>query len=123
MVVGENFGKFDESGATYQSFPPFKFTSKTADIIIIIIIIIYFTSYALDSCHDYWEKFNLKYFHPVKQKSDLPDPSGSLNETVPLTAVAAVNVKVAEALNEAEVKKSASRACGAYSFLTSAQKY
>ena len=65
----------------------------------------------------------LKYFHPVKQKPDLPDPSGPLSQAVPPTAIAAANVKVAEALNDAEVKKSASRARGTYSFLTSAQKY
>jgi len=38
------------------------------------------------------------YFHPVKQKPDLPDPSGSLSETVPLTAIASVNVKVGKHL-------------------------
>ena len=59
----------------------------------------------------------------MKQKPDLPDPSGPLSQAVPPTAIAAANVKVAEALNDAEVKKSASRARGTYSFLTSAQKY
>jgi len=70
---------------------------------------------------------NLEYFHPVKQKPNLPDPSGplslALSETVLSTAIAATNIKVTKALNEAEVKKSASRACETYSFLMSAQKY
>ena len=65
----------------------------------------------------------LKYFHPVKQKPDLPDPNGPLSQSLPSTAIAAANVKVTDALNEAEVKKSASRTRGTYSFLTSAQKY
>ena len=82
--------------------------------------------------HDYREKFHpaktcsmsiLKYFHPVKQKPDLPDPSGPLSQTVPPTAIAAANIKVTEALNEAEVRQSASRSRGTYSFLTPAQKY
>jgi len=34
----------------------------------------------------------------VKQKLDLPDPSGPLSETVPLTAIAAGNIKVAKYL-------------------------
>ena len=65
----------------------------------------------------------LKYFHPVKQKPDLPDPSGPLRKKVPSTAIAAANGKVTEAINEAKVKKRASRARGTYSFLTPAQKY
>ena len=35
------------------------------------------------------------------------------------TAIAAANVKVTEALNKAEAKKSADKACGTYSFLMS----
>ena len=42
---------------------------------------------------------------------------------MPPTAIVAVNVKVNEALNEAELKKNASRACGTYSFLMLVQKY
>ena len=49
----------------------------------------------------------LTYFHPVKQKPDLPDPSGPLKEKVPPAAIAAANAKVVEAINKAEVKKSA----------------
>ena len=75
----------------------------------------------------YWVKMCamliLKYFHPVKQKSNLPDLRGPLSQSLPPTAIAAANIKVSEALNEAEVKKSASMACGTYLFLTSAQKY
>ena len=65
---------------------------------------------------------NLEYFNPLKQKPDLPDPSGPLSEALPSIAIVAANVKVAEALNEGEVKKSASRAHGTYSFLMSTQK-
>ena len=65
----------------------------------------------------------LKYFHSVKQKPDLPDPSGPLREKVLPTAIATANAKVAEAIDEAEVKKRASRARGTYSFLTPAHKY
>ena len=64
----------------------------------------------------------LKYFCPLREKPDLPDPSGPLRETVLSTAIVAANAKVNEALNEAELKKSASRARGMYSFLTPAQK-
>ena len=49
----------------------------------------------------------LPYFHPVKQKPDLPDPSGPLKEKVLPAAIAAANAKVVEAINEAELKKSA----------------
>jgi len=35
----------------------------------------------------------------VKQKPDLPDLSGPLSKTVPLTAIAAANVKVAKYFN------------------------
>ena len=48
----------------------------------------------------------LTYFHPVKQKADLPDPSGPLKEKVPPAAIAAANTKVVEAIDEAEVKRS-----------------
>ena len=61
----------------------------------------------------------LKCFRPLREKPDLPDLSGPLRETVPPTAIVAANTKV----NEAELKKSASRAHGTYSFLTPAQKY
>ena len=65
----------------------------------------------------------LMYFHPVKQKPDLPDPSGPLKEKVPPAAIAAANAKVVESIDEAEVKKKASSTHGNYSFLTPAQKY
>ena len=47
----------------------------------------------------------LKYFRPLREKPDLPDPSGPLRETVPPTTIVAANAKVIEALNEAELKK------------------
>ena len=65
----------------------------------------------------------LKYFHPLREKPDLPDPSAPLRETVPPTGIVAANMKVNEALTEAELKKSASRARGTYSFLMPEQKY
>ena len=65
----------------------------------------------------------LKYFRPLSEKPDLPDPSTPLRETVPPTAIVAANMKVNEALTEAELKKSASRARGTYSFLMPEQKY
>ena len=46
----------------------------------------------------------LKYFRPLREKPDLPDPSAPLRETVPPTATVEANVKVSEALNEAELK-------------------
>ena len=65
----------------------------------------------------------LNYFCPLREKPDFPDPSGPLKKAVPPTAIVVVNMKVNEALNEAELKKSASRARGTYSNLTSARKY
>ena len=59
----------------------------------------------------------------MREKPDLPDPSGPLRETVPPTAIVSVKAKVNEALNDVELKKSASRDCGTYSFLTPGQKY
>ena len=47
----------------------------------------------------------LKYFCPLREKPDLPDPSGLLRETVPPTAIVAANVKVIDTLNEAELKR------------------
>ena len=61
----------------------------------------------------------LKYFRPLREKPDLPDLSGPLRETMPLTTIVEGNVKV----NEAELKKSASQARGTYSFLMPAQKF
>ena len=65
----------------------------------------------------------LKYFHPLREKPDLQDPSGPLRKTVPPTAIVEANVKVNGALNEVELKKSASQACGTCSFLMPVQKY
>ena len=51
----------------------------------------------------------LSYFRPVKQKQDLPGPSGPLNELIPSTAIASANVKVHAALEEGEeIKKKVS---------------
>ena len=55
----------------------------------------------------------------MREKPDLPDPSGPLKETVLPAAIVAVSVK----FNEADLKKIASRARGMYSFLMPAQKY
>ena len=63
----------------------------------------------------------LNYFRPVKQKLDLPDPSGPLSK-LPSTAIASANVKVLAALEDGEeMKKKVSR--GPYLSLTPAQKY
>ena len=43
----------------------------------------------------------------MKQKPHLPDPSGPLIEKLPPAAIAAANAKVVEAIDEAEIKKSA----------------
>ena len=64
----------------------------------------------------------LKYFRPLREKPDLPDPSAPLRETVPPTAI--LEAKVNEALNEASgIEEKCKRACGTYSFLTPVQKY
>ena len=55
----------------------------------------------------------------MRGKLHLPDPSGPLRETVPPAAIVTANMKV----NEAELKKIASRARGMYSFLMPVQKY
>ena len=55
----------------------------------------------------------------MREKPHLPDPSGPLRETVPPAAIVTANMKV----NEAELKKIASRARGMYSFLMPVQKY
>ena len=47
---------------------------------------------------------------PLREKPDLSDPSGPLRKTVPPTAIVAANMKV----NEAELKKIASRARAMY---------
>ena len=44
----------------------------------------------------------LKYFRPLREKPDFPDPIGPLTETVPPTAIVKVNVKI----NKPELKKS-----------------
>ena len=44
----------------------------------------------------------LKYFRHLREKPDLPDPSGPLRVALPPTAIVAVNMKVNEALNEVE---------------------
>ena len=44
----------------------------------------------------------LKYFRPLREKPDLPDPIGPLRETVLPTAIVKVNVKI----NKPELKKS-----------------
>ena len=37
-----------------------------------------------------------KYFRPLKEQQDLPDPTGPLSEKVPSMAIAPANVKVVE---------------------------
>ena len=112
-MVGENFGEFGKSKAICQSFTHPNLHLKKLRIV----------DYQKIHRAKTHTMSILKYFHPLREKPDLPDPSGPLRETVPPTAIVAANVKVNEALNEAELKKSASRARGTYSFLTPAQKY
>ena len=94
---GENFGKFGESEAICQSFthPNLHFRKLHINIV--------------DYQKIHWAKIHtmsiLKYFCPLREKPDLPDPSGLLRETVPPTAIVAANVKVIDALNEAELKR------------------
>ena len=38
----------------------------------------------------------LKYFHPIKQTPDLPDPDGPLSENMPSSAVSSANAKVTD---------------------------
>jgi len=45
-----------------------------------------------------------------------------LKEKVSKTAIVAANAKIDEAIDEAEVRKRASRACGTYLFMIQAQK-
>ena len=59
---------------------------------------------------------------PLKQKPDLPDPSGPLSKQIPSTAIASANVKVLEALKEhGEEKKKRPRR--PYLLLMPSQKY
>ena len=96
MVAGENFNVFGESEAICQSFTHpnlhFKKTAHTVD----------YQKIHRAKIH---AMFIWKYFHPLREKPDLPDPNGLFRETVPLTAIVAVNVKVNEALNEVELKR------------------
>ena len=69
----------------------------------------------------------LKFVRPLKQKRpDLPDPAGPLSEKIPLTAIAAANVKVEKALEEDKVKKSESwqgPQGKSYLFVTGTQRF
>ena len=106
---GENFGGFGESEAIHQSFTRPNLHFKKLRIV--------------DYQNIHRVKMHamsiLNYFHPLKEKRDLPDPSGPLRETVLSTAIVEAIMKV----SEAELKKSASRAHGTYSFLTPVQKF
>ena len=97
-MAGENFGEFGESEAIRQSFTRPNLHFKKQRIV--------------DYQNIHRAKLHamsiLKYFRPLREKPDLPDPSGPLREAVSPTAIVEANVKV----NEAELKKSASRARG-----------
>ena len=45
----------------------------------------------------------LKYFRPVKEKLELPDPIGSLDGSKPSSAVSSANTKVTDALKNNKV--------------------
>ena len=91
---GGNFGEFDESGAICQSFTRSNLQQK-----------LWITEKKFNGRKRAMHMSILTYFYPVKQKPDLPDPSGPLKEKVPPAAIAAASAKVVEAINEAEVKK------------------
>ena len=97
-MAGENFGEFGEFKAIHQSFTRPNLHFKKLRIV--------------DYQNIYQAKIHamsiLKYFCPLREKPDLPDPSGPLREAVSPTAIVEANVKV----NEAELKKSASWAHG-----------
>ena len=87
-MAGENFGEFGESEAICQSFthPNLHYTAHTVD----------YQKIHQAKIH---AMFIWKYLRPLREKSDLPDPSGLFRETVSPTAIVAANVKVNEALN------------------------
>jgi len=58
---------------------------------------------------------------PLKQKSDLVDPVGPLNEKLPSSAISAANKKVIKALDDSQESKKRSRRPNLS--LNSAQKY
>ena len=60
----------------------------------------------------------LKYFRPIKQTPDLPDPNGPLSENMPSSAVSSANAKVTDVF-----EKQTSSIRGPYLTLTPTQKY
>ena len=61
----------------------------------------------------------LKYFRPTKEKLELPDPNGSLNGSMPSSAVSSANAKAKDVLE----KQMSTGSRGPYLTLTPAQKY
>ena len=61
----------------------------------------------------------LKYFHPTKEKLELPDPNGLLSGSMPSSAVSSVNAKVKDVLK----KQTSTGSRGPYLTITPAQKY
>ena len=62
----------------------------------------------------------LTYFHPVKRKPDLPDPSGPLKEKVPPATIAAANAKVVEATDQRiNIEQTAKNSRGTWLTVTS----
>ena len=56
----------------------------------------------------------LKYFHPIVDKKQLPDPSGPLSKVVPSSSIASCNAKVSEVLKQAKqsINMEAIHRCG-----------
>ena len=83
MVAGENFGEFGESEAIRQSFTHPNLHFKKLRIV----------DYQKIHRAKMYAMSILKYFRPLWEKPDLPDPSGPLRETVLPAAIFAANVK------------------------------
>ena len=93
-MAGENFGEFGESEAIRQSFTHPNLHFKKLRIVD-------YQKIHRAKIHAVHTMSILKYFRPLREK---PDPSAPLRETVRPTAIVEANVKVSEALNEAELK-------------------
>ena len=86
----ENFGEFGKTGAICQSF--------TCQYLYYIAKTLSRLQLLRNSMGKMCSMLILKYFHPVKQKPNFPDPSGPVSQTVPPTVIATVNVKAIKAL-------------------------
>ena len=86
-MAEENFGEFGKSEAIRQSFTHPNLHLKTADSRLPKTLTEKKCTGAMSI---------LKYFRPLREKPDLPDPSAPLRKTVPPAAIVEANVKVNE---------------------------